>query len=188
MSKQIFSIIQDKQNLSNIKLDANSTLSEARIILTSKINKKISFIDKENIELVDLEIDLKIRDLKTEDKIFLKSTGNNKVKEEISLIIKTKNVPLPDSTLIQKEGKYKIYQYPRINFTNTEKAIENNILMVRQTGSGKTSFINSFINYLLDMDLNDLRYTLVIEKERLKSESQTNGIHIYNIRSKKMIL
>ena len=190
MSKQIFSIILDKQNLSKIKLDANSTLSEARIILKSKINKKFSFIDKENFVVDDdLESEYKISDLKTEDKIFLKSTGNNEVKQEISLNIKPKNVPLPDSTLIKEEGKYKIYQYPRIDFTNKEKAIENTILIVGQTGSGKTSFINSFINYLMDIDLNDdFRYTLVIEKERLKSESQTKGIHIYNIRSKKMIL
>ncbi len=34
----------------------------------------------------------------------------------------------------------------------------------------------------------DFRYTLIIEKERIKTESRTKGIHIYNIRSKKMLL
>ena len=41
----------------------------------------------------------------------------------------------------------------------------------------------------MDMELeDDFRYNLIYENERLKSESQTKGLHIYNIRSKSMIL
>ena len=147
-------------------------------------------MDNENFAIeADLENDLKITDLKTDDKIFLKSINQNNEIQEININIRKKNEPLPDAIFLKKEKDFKIYQYPNIEFTLTEKATEKTILIVGQTGSGKTSFINAFVNYLMGIDLyDDFRYTLIIEKERIKTESQTKGIHIYNIRSKKMLL
>ena len=190
MKTEIFGIILDDNNFSKQKLDKDISLADARIKLKSKIKKDFVFLDKEKFTIdKELELDMKISELQTEDKIFLKTVETNEIKDEIKLNIKPKNLPIPGSELLKKEGKLNIYLYPRIDFTATEKALENTILIVGQTGAGKTSFINSFINYLMDIDINDdFRYTLVVEKEKLKSESQTKGIHIYNIRAKKMIL
>ena len=162
----------------------------SQIKTKNKIKKKFVFIDKENYTInQENEEDFTIKYLTSDDKIRLKTIENNEIKEEIKLNIRPKNVPLENSDMLEKIGKLKIFKYPRIDFTPTEKALENTILIVGQTGSGKTSFINSFINYLMDIDIDDdFRYSLVVEKKRIKSESQTKGIHIYNIRSKRMLL
>ena len=137
----------------------------------------------------DLENELKIIDLKTDLTIFLKSISSNEIKEEIKLKIKRKIEPLPDSKLIRKEGKLNIYQYPIINFTPYEEANAYIVLIVGQTRSGKTTFINAFVNYLMDIELCDnFRYSLIVENERIQTESQTKGLHIYNIRSKNLLV
>ena len=95
---------------------------------------------------------------------------------------------MPEAKLI-KEGKIKVYQYPIIQYTQLEERKAFIILIVGQTGSGKTTFINSFINYLMDIEPSDnFRYSLIIEKERIQIESQTKGLHIYNICSKKLLV
>jgi predicted GTPase len=181
----------DGQNKAKKKLNINCSLSDARIQLIQIINTAFLFLDKENFIIdKELEIDEIISNILVDDVISLKSSNNNAIKDEINLnFIKPKNVPLPDATLIKEEGKLKIYQYPQIELTKKEEATANIILIVGQTGSGKTTFINAFVNYLMDIELeDDFRYNLIYENERLKSESQTKGLHIYNIRSKSMIL
>ena len=190
MESKFFGIVLDEQNFLKLKLEVNCTLTDLRLKLKTKIKKKFVFVDKENYTIdQENEEDFTIKDLTSDDKIRLKTIENNEIKEEIKLNIRPKNVPLENSDMLEKIGKLKIFKYPRIDFTPTEKALENTILIVGQTGSGKTSFINSFINYLMDIDIDDdFRYSLVVEKKRIKSESQTKGIHIYNIRSKRMLL
>ena len=190
MESKFFGIVLDEQNFLKLKLEVNCTLTDLRLKLKTKLKKKFVFVDKENYTIdQENEEEFTIKDLTSDDKIRLKTIENNEIKEEIKLNIRPKNVPLENSDMLEKIGKLKIFKYPRIDFTPTEKALENTILIVGQTGSGKTSFINSFINYLMDIDIDDdFRYSLVVEKERIKSESQTKGIHIYNIRSKRMLL
>ena len=188
---KVIKIILDNQNKAKKKLNINCSLSEARIQLKQNINSEFLFLDKDKFIIdKDLESDEIIRNIFVDDFILLKSSNHNAIKDEINLnFIKPKNVPLPEATLIKEEGKLKIFQYPQIELTRKEEATANIILIVGQTGSGKTSFINAFINYLMDIELeDDFRYNLIIENEGLKSESQTKGLHIYNIRSKHMIL
>ena len=189
-SEKIIKIILDDQNKTKKKFDINCTLSEARIKLNCYIKNKFLFLDNEKF-IVDeeLENEQKINDILLEDKMFLQSKNKNQVMEEININIKQKNVPLPEAILLKEEGNLKIFQYPQIEFTNNEESKANIILIVGQTGSGKTAFINAFINYLMDIQLeDDFRYNLILEEEKLKSESQTKGLHIYNIRCKYMSL
>ena len=191
---KVIKIILDDQNLKKKKFDIDCTLSEARINLSNDIKGKFVFLDNEKF-IVDkeLEIEIKINEILVDNNImFINSVNQNKVKDEIKLNIidtKPKKVPLPEAILLKEEGKLKIFQYPQIEFTKNEEAKANIVLIVGQTGSGKTTFINAFTNYLMDIQLeDDFRYNLIVEKERLKSESQTKGLHIYNIRSKYMCL
>lgn len=190
MEEKIFGILLDNINKKKIKLNNNLSLSDARIQIKKVINQKFEFLDNEKYAIeTNLENDLKISDLKTDDKIYLKSINQNNEIQEININIKKENKPLPDAIFLKNEKNFKIYQYPNIEFTLNEKATEKTILIVGQTGSGKTSFINAFVNYLMEIELyDDFRYTLIIEKEKIKTESQTKGIHIYNIRSRKMLL
>ena len=55
----------------------------------------------------------------------------------------------PEAKII-KEEKSNIYQYSAIQFIPLE---ESKALIVSLTGSGKTIFINSFINYLMEIKL-----------------------------------
>lgn len=187
----IIGIVLDNENKSKMKLDTDSFLSEARKLIEKKIDEKFNFLDKEKFEIEedDLETSIKVSEISLNNKIFLKSRKIKVIKDEIKIEFRKKNVPLQNAQLIREENGIKIYQYPTIEFTKFEEASANIILIVGQTGSGKTTFINGFINYLMGIELDDdFRYVLIIEKEKLKTESQTKGLHIYNIRSKIMNL
>ena len=182
----IFGIVLDDKNKCKMKLEQDLSLLEARKLIEKKIDEKFNFIDKEKYEIdEDLETDIKVLEISSDDKIFLKT----KTKEKAEAAVGTKNFPLEEAELIKEENGIKYYQYPRIKFTEIEEATANIILIVGQTGSGKTTFINGFINYLMEIELDDdFRYVLIIEKEKQKTESQTKGLHIYNIKSRKMNL
>lgn len=185
-----YGIVLDDKNKYKMKLNSDSTLSEVRKLIEKKTDEKFNFLDTEKFEIEDdLENETKISEISLEDKIYLKSKNIKVVKHENNFEIKKKNIPLENAELLREEKGLKIYQYPRIEFTQLEESTAYIILIVGQTGSGKTTFINGFINYLMEIELDDdFRYVLIIEKERLKTESQTKGLHIYNIRSRKMNL
>lgn len=58
-----------------------------------------------------------------------------------------------------------------------------NILVVGMTGVGKSTFLNSLINYLLDIDMeDDFRY--IVTRDMFKNstgKSSTDKVHIYGI-------
>ena len=74
-------------------------------------------------------------------------------------------------------------------FNDKELSNSKTIIMVGETGSGKTTMINSLTNYLSDVKLNDnYRYLLINEQSKDNkdnSHSQTSDVNIYYIRSKK---
>ena len=57
---------------------------------------------------------------------------------------------------INKINGFDVYQYPLYNSKDIED-IENykTILVLAETGTGKTTFINYFINYYLEVKLTD---------------------------------
>ena len=185
-----FGIVLDDKNKCKMKLEIDSSLSEARKLIEKNLDEKFNFLDKEKFEIEDeLEAETKVSEISLDNKIFVKSKNVKQIKDEIKIEIRKKNIPLENAELLREENGLKIYKYPNIEFTQYEESIANIILIVGQTGSGKTTFINGLINYLMEIELDDdFRYVLIIEKERLKTESQTKGLHIYNIRSRKMNL
>ena len=85
-----------------------------------------------------------------------------------------------------KNNTLKIYDYPlNIDYTSTEESIS--VLFVGQSGAGKTTFINAYVNHLLGITINhDIRYKLIDKsKEKEQTTSQTDIIKIYNVRSLK---
>ena len=52
-------------------------------------------------------------------------------------------------------GKLKIYLYPSCTFTPEEERRALSFMVVGETGCGKTTLLNSFINSLLGVDMND---------------------------------
>ena len=84
--------------------------------------------------------------------------------------------------------KLDIYDYPlNIEYSSKENSIS--VLFVGQSGSGKSTFINAYVNHILGITKDDkIRYKLIIgdaRKEKDQTQSQTDFITIYNVRSLK---
>jgi len=80
-----------------------------------------------------------------------------------------------------------IYQYPIIEFSEEEKKKAITFLVLGETGSGKTTLINSFVNALMGVTIVlNFRYVIVSENETKLSQahSQTQEVNIYNIKTK----
>eukprot|EP01083_Nonionella_stella_P076672 209052_1 len=73
----------------------------------------------------------------------------------------------------------------QVEFTTNDEDIKQNrtLLFVGETGSGKTSTINSIMNYLFEAQFEGSRYRLITEKSTKKqTESQTSTISVYNLK------
>ena len=87
-----------------------------------------------------------------------------------------------------KNNNLTLYDYPlNIDYSSKEEAIS--ILFIGQSGVGKSTFINAYLNHLLGItDKDTIRYKLIFNdesKENIQSKNQTDIIKIYNIRSPK---
>ena len=79
-----------------------------------------------------------------------------------------------------------LYDYPlNIEYSSNEESIS--IIFVGQSGTGKSTFINAYVNHLLGITkYDDIRYKLILgdqSKEKDQTKSQTDIITIYNVRS-----
>ena len=93
-----------------------------------------------------------------------------------------------DEIIGKKNNTLQLYDYPlNIDYSSTEESIS--ILFVGQSGTGKSTFINAYVNHLLGITSNDdIRYKLILgdkTKEKDQTKSQTDFITIYNVRSPK---
>ncbi len=87
-----------------------------------------------------------------------------------------------------RTANLELYNYPlNIEYSSKEESIS--ILFVGQSGTGKSTFINAYVNHLLGITSKDsIRYKLIFgdaSKEKDQTQSQTDYITIYNIRSLK---
>ena len=95
--------------------------------------------------------------------------------------------PLNGSKIIDSSSNIKIYLYPKITFSTEEENNSKVILLIGQTGEGKTTFINALVNIYSGIKIEDnFRYLLVYDKDSSdQTESKTKEVTIYNIRPKK---
>lgn len=84
---------------------------------------------------------------------------------------------------MKKVKDLNIYLYPSIDSNSTPKDNEKCLLILGETGNGKTTLLNSLVNYIMQVDYeDDFRYYLVDEKDIIvKGHSTTKEVTIYNI-------
>ena len=117
-----------------------------------------------------------------EDKITLREIRiENDGKFYINLL--NINKPIKSCKFVTKKNNLNIYMYPKINLDSSMIQKCKNLIMIGETGSGKTTLINCFINYLMGINkYDDFRYILIDEnKNKIKNISQTSNINSYYI-------
>jgi len=120
-----------------------------------------------------------------------KDSNNNHEGFKIGKLINGKH-PIYGSKKIEEnsddDNTLYIYDYPlNIEYSSNEETIS--ILFIGQSGSGKSTFINAYVNHLLGITSDDnIRYKLILgdaRKENDQTQSQTDSITVYNVRSLK---
>ena len=98
------------------------------------------------------------------------------------------NIPIENSIKLDLNNNEQIqyYLYPEIVFTEEEWNNSKVLLIIGQTGHGKTTFVNALVNIYSGITIKDkFRYLLVKNKNNSQLESDTKEITIYKIRPKK---
>ena len=184
--KVLLSFIINNESKFAKKLDKEEKLPNIRILLDKKLPKDSIFTLPDGSEIdIDDEDDYKLSEIIKEDKIYIKSKSSKQSKNEIIVKAPQKiNTPIPGSKLVGKNGDLDIYLYPRVNLTNMEMIKAIVFMVVGQTGCGKTTLLNSFLNFVLGIKIEDnFRYVIIHETfGKSQSKSQTRDVSIYNIK------
>ena len=108
-----------------------------------------------------------------------------KKEEAMPYVPKFKKEDLSKFKKVGKSGNLTIYFYPSAKFTDLEELNALTFMVVGETGCGKTTLLNSFINSLLGVEIeDDYRFKIILENfERSQAYSQTTDVTYYNIRS-----
>ena len=89
---------------------------------------------------------------------------------------------------ISRIGDLNFYLYPSEPFTHEEKDNSLNIIIMGETGVGKSTFIHSILNYLegIQIEEKDRYYVFEPEKRKIDGHSVTEHCTIYDIKPTKV--
>ena len=184
--KVLISILINNESKFAKKISKEQTLPEIRKLFGEKLPNDSIFTlpDGSEIDKED-ENDYTLSEILKDDKVYMKS--KEAIKSQLPVTpkkTKEKKKPIPGSTLVGKKGDLDIYLYPSIEFSDSEKVKAVIFMVVGQTGCGKTTLLNSFINYVLGIEIDDdFRYEIIHETfGTSQSVSQTSKVTVYNIR------
>ena len=105
----------------------------------------------------------------------------------MSINIKRANKPLQNCEKIETIGDLDIYLYKSVELSEEEKSQAITLMVIGGTEAGKTTFLNSYLNYLLGVQLTDkFRYKIINEDIKhfndIRFKSRTTKVTAYNIR------
>ena len=152
----------------------------------SKLKENFLFYDNEDIIEVEVEDSYEVESIIKDGKVFIKKTGNSSKNEHSSTSKpKIENKPIEGSKLIEKKEFLEFYLYPSSKYSPEEEANSKSMMVVGQTGCGKTTLLNSLVNYLTGIRFEDkFRYKIINEgTNQNQAQSQTSEVNIYYIHS-----
>ena len=162
-------------------LDTNSLLIDIRKELLDSILFPYIFLDDEEKEIEkNKENVTKLKDI---------LDGKNlRLKKEI---IKRKML----GEFKKNKDGIDYYIYPKINLDIQEKQYSSNIMIIGETGVGKSTWIHCFINYMQSINIEENNRYLLFDEEKLQQEyekihntkkplgsSITDKLEIYDIK------
>ena len=152
------------------KLDISQKLSSIREICKSYIPNDAIFLSPNGCEInINDESEYLFSELIPD--LIVHMSSKNFRSEIIKPVIFKKNTPIQGSKLIKAENGLNIYLYPNMNFTPEKEKQAIKIIMCGELGNGKTTLINSFVNYLLGVQFGDnFRYKMSIKTPQYISQ------------------
>ena len=187
MTKKKIKIREEDKLIKEIELDTESILSDIRNILENEIKFDFIFLNEDGKE----EIKKEDESVKTLDDIL--DGKNLYLKKEIF-----KRTMLGEK--VEPKNGLDFYVFPQEELTYTEEQRSINIMVIGETGVGKSTWLHCFLNYLQGIQIEEKnRYYLFDEKklqeeynrthpEKQKSSgaSVTDKPAIYNIKPTKV--
>ena len=160
------------------KLDISQKLSSVREICKSYIPNDAIFLSPNGCEInINDESEYLFSELIPD--LIVHMSSKNFRSEIIKPLIFKKNTPIQGSQLLETKNGLNIYIYPYMNFKPEKEKQAIKIIMCGESGNGKTTLINSFVNYLLGVQFGDnFRYKIINDNPYL---AQNNNISKYCI-------
>ena len=162
MSKKTIKVNLGEKGKIKIELDTNCLLSEIRKQLLDTVTFPFLFADEDENEIPnEKETEMKLEDILDGTNLYLKKH-----------IIKREML----GRKVEPKNGLDFYVYPQRKLTNEEKESSSNIMIIGETGVGKSTWIHSFINYMQSIQLeeND-RYYLFDEKSLQEEYQKLHG-------------
>ena len=151
-SKSFVRIVYKNRRIKQIELYDMKTLEDTRVILNKYINFPFIYLNVDNIEIDNkYESFINLIDILDGKNLYIKK----KIKSRKILGEK-----------IDSNDDLSIYLYPKPNFSVAQKKNSTNILIIGETGVGKSTWIHSLVNHLEKVDIDEnFRYVLFDEKK-----------------------
>ena len=190
--------LNDKLQLKK-ELQLDTPLNEIRNSLNDDIKTDFTFLNKGSQQIEkDEEEDYKLKMIikKQTNQLFLsdnksisniKEANKDKILEPIegSKLLFIKKSENDNEERESTNEELKIFKYPQIFFSPSEAEKAFTFLVIGETGNGKTTIINSFLNVVMGITIDtDFRYVIVEEDDNSQIHSKTKNVNIYNIKGK----
>ena len=152
----------NKRETKKIELNVNNNLKNIRNIISKIVPFPFIFLDEDENEVPkNLE---EIKDL------------NSILDGKILHIKKEKKNRKVLGEKINSKQKLDYYLYPEVELSTEQKKIASNILIIGETGVGKSTWIQSLLNYLQEVEIDeDIRYLLYDEQKKQKEYEEIYG-------------
>ena len=170
MKKKIYIQYNDEQI--KVELDIENSLIQIRKKLSNIIKFPFIFENKENQEILkENEPKIKLKDILSGNSMFLKK----EIKKREMLGKK-----------IESNGRFNYYLYPEIDLSPVEKNLSLNILFFGLIGSGVSSLLQSFVNYLEGIQLEENNRYYLFDRKKYETWYNKKTYIIYNLKPTKI--